>query len=113
MKKLVAPGVSLITSHPRFGKGRRFQKWPTHAVFFGGIFVEPLGSVLHTIECDFRLKDGHLYFYGYGVFQSTQQAGNSLNSYHSFQSANGRVGYLGEWFNSILRGQCNQKIKAP
>jgi hypothetical protein len=104
MKKLVAPGVSLITSHPRFGKGRRFQKWHTHSA---GALVFPIfGGASGTWYSLLggTLKDGTYFLWPHFASSDIQKVEQFQESYRTFISANGYVGFQGEWFNCYARG---------
>jgi len=103
MKKLVSPGVVQIISQPKFARGRLFVPWTrwagSDAAFYPPTFDIPPNSIVGN----FTLLSGERFAYDYGVFNSAVEARAFFYSYKTFQSANGRVGYIGEFFNFSMR----------
>jgi hypothetical protein len=109
MKKLVSPGLTLIVSQYSFSRRRRFDPWCTHGHFHSDWETEPYSSHDWALAASFTLSDGHDYLYAWGHFPNESAAAGFFLAYQKFQSANGRVGFIGEWFNSICRGQPTEK----
>jgi len=109
MKKLVAPGLTLIVSQYSFSRGRRFDPWCTHGHFDFDWQFNPNSTGAWAVNCSFELSDGHGWGYFYGNFADRDSAVNFFNQAATFPSANGRVGFIGEWFNSVCRGQPTEK----
>lgn len=105
MKKLVAPGVTLIVSQYSFSRGRKFDWWCSHGSFNNDWETEPNSPTDWSLVCSFSLRDGHDYLYSYGHFPSDADAGKFFLAYTNFPSAGGRVGFIGEWYNSVCRIQ--------
>ena len=110
MKKLVAPGRTLIVSQPKFSRGRRFDRWHTHAAAVFALGAEPHYLSGASIIFEAQLKDGSIWVYLRKPGLSQDEAYSLADSYRTFVSANGYVGYVGEWFNYVFRGTLNAKL---
>ena len=103
MKKLVSPGVVQIISQPKFSRGRLFVPWTRWAGSDAAVYPPTFDIPPNSITGNFTLLSGERFAYDYGVFSSAVEARAFFYSYKTFQSANGRVGYIGEFFNFSMR----------
>lgn len=103
MKKLVSPGVVQIISQPKFSRGRLFVPWTRWAGSDAAVYPPTFDIPPNSIVGNFTLLSGERFAYDYGVFNSAVEARAFFYSYKTFQSANGRVGYIGEFFNFSMR----------
>ena len=109
MKKLVAPGVVLIVRQFGFSRRGKFDPWCTHGHFDFDWQFDTNSTGSWSVVCSFELADGYGWGYNYGDYPNRDAAVNFFNGAATYPSANGRVGYIGEWFNSVLRNQVTEK----
>jgi len=110
MKILTKYGGGFIKSPPRFGTGRLFVPFPRHPLGEFGLRFDDCASGAVIIFFEWSLS-GFIYFYYPTLFCSTDvEAVAFLESYQTFQSANGYVGYFGEWYNAQVRGIAFDKV---
>jgi hypothetical protein len=111
MKKLVAPGVSLIQGGHSFRTAHKFIPWcksdPT--ALPGVAVLAGLPGYNAYVAC--TLKSGQRYAYAFFTAPYNTPCEQYLATFHQYPSANGRVGYFGEWFNYVSRK--NVYGKAP
>lgn len=110
MKKLVAPGRSLILSQPKFRRGRNFNPWPSHGSSGQNISVGGFADGNWSPYFLTNLKDGSEFFYVAPGELNTPASVAFYYEYTKFVSANGFVGYIGEWYNFSFRATCNMKM---
>ena len=58
----------------------------------------------------FQLKDGQTYHYPTVFFNTYDDAYNWVSTFEKYQSANGYVGWFGEWFNGVAIGLAFDKV---
>ena len=110
MKKLVAAGRVLIIAQPKFRLHGRFVPWPTKGG--GAMIINGMGvSSAHLAPSfDSNLKSGERFIYCAPGFLNAEQNVSFYQQRSVWVSANGRVGYTGEWFNGSFRGRIIHKF---
>jgi hypothetical protein len=110
VKKLTTGNQTFVPRVPRFGRGRLFDAWPKHAVYSYGVSTEIVASGRFILYSAFQLKDGQTYHYPSQFFATFDDSVDFVRTFLSYHSANGYVGWFGEWFNGVFIGLAFDKV---
>lgn len=111
MKTLTAPATVLVKYSARQATGRRqrFDKFYTHG-YIENYFPYVCASGRWVAAIKATLKDGRTFRYSVGFFSTPLDCDFFCWQYSFHVSANGYVGFYGEWYNAIGRGLASDKV---
>jgi hypothetical protein len=112
MKTKTPSGTFLIRSYPKFQRGRNFDPFPSHAVYWNGIEINACASGRYILFVSATLKTADDIKYPSQFCDTLEEAYQVTDAYKKFQSANGYVGLKGEWYNAQFRACAFDKIKS-
>jgi hypothetical protein len=111
VKKLVAPGVTLILSQPVRLKTSKHDPWPYHAVDFLDWGYDVCASGRWIVFSYFTLKSGFAFIYPTQFFPDYATTQTFLNLWTIYTTADGFTGFFGEGFNFVYRPLAFDKKK--
>jgi hypothetical protein len=110
VKKLVAPGVTLILSQPARCTTSKHDPWASHAVEFLAWGSDFCASGRWIVYSYFKLKSGSRFVYPTQFFPDRETSQPFLNYWIFYTTADGFTGFFGEGYNYVYRPLAFDKV---
>jgi hypothetical protein len=110
VKKLVAPGVTLILSQPARRTTSKHDPWASHAVEFLAWGYDFCASGRWIVYSYFMLKSGSRFLYPTQFFPDYATAQPFLIYWTIYTTADGFTGFFGEGYNYVYRPLAFDKV---